>query len=371
MKTQNISGKVLKKGRKWIHIVQNGRNEKYPEQLLINELTAELKEGDTFENLKVETEFEKQYKGGYKISHTAISDDLLKQREIDKWWGYVKNSYEKEHYIYHNGVSKLHAIGCHDYDEEIAKMTKDVEVSNAISWIRHNFKTDGYIYQKGIDILHNKYDVHDFDDEINKMYKEIAEKKALEESKYIRWNDRADYYSRIDNGIIIVRDDIAIRVVHSKYWDSESAGYPWAIYEYKGIDVTDTEEGRKVIEEYKERRTRIKTEQERKKRKENIIEQIKKTIEENDILNRQEVGMPSGDIIYNTMDVYGAGRCIVADNEYAWYVINNGMDSDNWSWNHIRTGGAGGYGYKCDISLVADLIKELRKLEEKQWKNMK
>lgn len=361
MKTQFISGKVVKKGRKWLHIVQNGRNENYPEQLLISELTAELKEGDTFENLKVETEFEKQYKGGYKISHTAISDDLLKQREIDKWWGYVKKSYEEEHYIYNNGVSKLHAIGCHDYDEEIARMTKDVEVSNAISWIRHNFKTDQYIYQSGVDVL-RKYGISDYDDEINEMYREISEKKALEESKYICWNDRADYYSRIDNGTIVVRDDVAIRVVRSKYWDSENAGYPWPIYEYKGIDVTDTEEGKKAIREYKERKAKIKAEQEHKKQKETIIEQIKKKITENDVLDRQEVSMPSGDIVFDTIDIYGSGYRIVSDDEYAWYIIKNSMDGDDWSRNHI---GAGAYGYKCNLTFVGDLINRLKKLEEK------
>ena len=61
MKTQKISGKVLKRGRKWLKVVQNGHNEKYPENLLINALTDNLKAGDRFEGIIVETVRELQY----------------------------------------------------------------------------------------------------------------------------------------------------------------------------------------------------------------------------------------------------------------------------------------------------------------------
>lgn len=95
-----ISGKVVNVGRKWIKIVQNGRNEKYPENLLISELTDSFRVGDTFKNLLVETEREEGYRGIYKYTHIATTEEKLKQKEIDRWWGYVKNTYEKENRIY-------------------------------------------------------------------------------------------------------------------------------------------------------------------------------------------------------------------------------------------------------------------------------
>lgn len=129
MKTQKISGKVLKRGRKWLKVVQNGHNEKYPENLLINALTDNLKAGDRFEGIIVETVRELQYKGGFKVTHTAI-DEIAIQKEIERWWEYVKKAYE-DNKIYSNGISKLHELGCHDYDEEIDAMTKEIDVKRA------------------------------------------------------------------------------------------------------------------------------------------------------------------------------------------------------------------------------------------------
>lgn len=362
MKVQKISGKVIKKGRKWLKIVQEGRNEDYPEDLLINQLTENLKEGDTFKDLSVETVCTKQYRGGYKFTHTATSEEILKQAEISKWWGYVQKTYKEDHRIYHNGVSKLHALGCHEHDNEIAEMTKEVEVSNAISWIRHNFKENNYIYEKGIATL-GKYGITEYDDEISEMYRKIEEQKEIEERKYIHWNERAFSYkgisNRIEKGTIVIRNDDAVKVISSHYCDSESAGYPWNIYEYKGIIVTETDEGQKAIAEHKAKQEKERAEMQLKRDREALIETLKIKIKENDTLHHAETGMPSGDTIYDTMNIYGGGSCIIVTQTHVWYVINNGGDGDDWSFNHITTGGAGAYGYKCDIDLVADIIKKL------------
>ena len=126
---QKISGKVLKKGRKWIKVVRNGHNEKYPENLLINTLTENLKAEDRFEGIIVETVRELQYKGGFKVTHTAIDETVI-QQEIERWWGYVKKAFA-DNKIYSNGISKLHELGCHEYDEEIAVMTKEIDAKRA------------------------------------------------------------------------------------------------------------------------------------------------------------------------------------------------------------------------------------------------
>lgn len=127
MRIQKISGKVVKRGRKWLKIAQNGHNEKYPENLLINALTENLKVGDRFEGIIVETVRELQYKGGFKITHTAIEETVI-QQEIERWWGYVKKAYENNK-IYSNGISKLHELGCYDYDKEIVAMKEEISMS--------------------------------------------------------------------------------------------------------------------------------------------------------------------------------------------------------------------------------------------------
>lgn len=362
MKTQKISGKVIKVGRKWLKVVQEGRNENYPEDLLINELTSSLKAGDAFKDLLVETVCERQYRGGYKFTHTATSENAIRKKEISKWWGYVKDTYIKEERVYANGVAKLHELSCHDYDEQIAEMQKEVDINRAIYWIRHNFKNRNRIYQKGIETL-KRYGIHDYDNEIEEMKKEISIQNEIEESKYVYWDNRADYTDRVPNGTIVVTDNAAIKVISSRYCKGEDSFYPWATYSYKGINVTDTEEGRKAIEEYKEKEEKAKKNEENRRKKNDLIESIKKMIKENDVLKGEQVDIPHGRRVIDTFNIYGGGNLIIDDGTYAWYIINNGTDGSFWEINHIRTGGAGAYGYKCELSLVSELLNELKGME--------
>ena len=69
---------------------------------------------------------------------------------------------------------------------------------------------------------------------------------------------------------------------------------------------------------------------------------------------------PEGDRLFDSQDIYGGGDWFVVGPEYLWYVMNNGMDGDNWSYNNVRTGGAGAIGYR--ISATSPLTAELRGL---------
>lgn len=50
--------------------------------------------------------------------------------------------------------------------------------------------------------------------------------------------------------------------------------------------------------------------------------------------------------------IYGAGDWFFVEegSQYVWYVRNNGMDGDDWSRNNIRTGGAGGCGWRFEAT---------------------
>lgn len=69
---------------------------------------------------------------------------------------------------------------------------------------------------------------------------------------------------------------------------------------------------------------------------------------------------PAGDRLFDTQSPYGGGDWFVAGPEFLWYVRNNGMDGDNWSWNNVRTGGAGAIGFR--VPVTSPLADEIRKL---------
>ncbi len=69
---------------------------------------------------------------------------------------------------------------------------------------------------------------------------------------------------------------------------------------------------------------------------------------------------PIGERLFDTQNIYGGGDWFVAGPEYLWYVVNNGMDGDNWSYNNVRTGGAGAIGYR--VPATSPLAEEIRRL---------
>lgn len=54
---------------------------------------------------------------------------------------------------------------------------------------------------------------------------------------------------------------------------------------------------------------------------------------------------PVGRVVLDTKNIYGGGDWFVICDHEIWYVKNNGMDGDNWSYNNVRTGGAGAIGW--------------------------
>lgn len=370
MKKQKISGKVLKKGRKWLKIVQTGKNEKYPDDLLINDVTRNFTEGQEFTDLLVETEFETKYTGGYKITHTAVTEESIRDKNIEKWWGYVKAKYQNDGYIYKRGVEELQALDCHDYDEQIAAMKRNVDIKNAIFWLRDNYEKRNYISEKNVQTLHD-YDVHEYDDEIDEMRKNIAAKRAgvdvrepaKEKLKTIV--ERADINDRRENGSYIRQDEKVYEVQKSRFDNGESAGTPWDNYIYFCKDVTETADAQEFLARSKEREEKTAKINAVKQSISEKFKQIREYIEEHDILKKAEVELPQGKLIFDSFNAYGGGQRIVDDGECIWFIQNNGGDDDFWAVNHISTGsGAGCYGWKCEKKDVEKLIKEYLSLKE-------
>lgn len=97
-------------------------------------------------------------------------------------------------------------------------------------------------------------------------------------------------------------------------------------------------------------------------RKRAIAQRIKEIAHEIRETGERPEGMiePEGDRTFDTQDIYGGGDWFVVGPEYLWYVQNNGMDGDNWSYNNVRTGGTGAIGYR--VPATSSLVAELRRL---------
>lgn len=57
--------------------------------------------------------------------------------------------------------------------------------------------------------------------------------------------------------------------------------------------------------------------------------------------------------------IYGGGKWFVIGTELIWYVVNNGADGDDWSYNNVSTGGAGAVGRTLPYSdnLKAEILR--------------
>ncbi|MFR4164179.1 MAG: hypothetical protein ACLT0R_16325 [Paraclostridium sordellii] len=378
MKEQTIKGEIVKVGRKYLHIVQEGRNIKYPEQMIKNELVENLKVGDKFEQF-VQSEGEKTYTGAWKWTHTPTKKEKIveekRQAEIKKWWGYVQQNF-REGRIYYNGISNLHKLKCNDYDEEIERMTKEIECKNAIYWIRKNAENENKLYKKGLDTL-KKHNCTDYNEEINEIKSAIKKVKEIEESKKTMIGyPYTGYSSRPKYGQVIVQDNKAWKINRiNKEDEGMSFGY---MTEYwwrcECIDISDTEEGIQAL--IKNEKIVAKNEKIQKVENElkavedelNLVKRhIQNIIEENDILKGREETYPNRDeieIIFDDINIHGGGSSIFIKDNKAWNFINNGFDGDMWSMNHIKTWGAGGFGYICDVEYVKDSIDKYKELKE-------
>ena len=72
---------------------------------------------------------------------------------------------------------------------------------------------------------------------------------------------------------------------------------------------------------------------------------------------------PEGERFDDTQTLYGGGDWFVIGSEWIWHVQNNGADGDDWSRNNVRTGGAGGIGWR--VPFDADLAQKIKDAAQK------
>lgn len=106
-KTHNISGTVVKKGRKYFQVRLSTTQSNYLHKIVINSINKEWKVGDTFQCVGIPT-WDYAYGSGkpYISFYTPVNAEDVRKDEIDRWMGYVKEAYKKG-YVYEKGVAKL------------------------------------------------------------------------------------------------------------------------------------------------------------------------------------------------------------------------------------------------------------------------
>lgn len=122
---------VEKHGRKWTQVVIHYASGKNGKAKVLKESVADVEAGQTVErNGKLDIQSTRY---GTTVELILLSDSEVqdakeaeRQAFIDKWWGYFLDSFEKGYY-YQRAVSELHALNCHDKDEEIERCKQEVE----------------------------------------------------------------------------------------------------------------------------------------------------------------------------------------------------------------------------------------------------
>ena len=78
----------------------------------------------------------------------------------------------------------------------------------------------------------------------------------------------------------------------------------------------------------------------------------------------KDIPIPEGET-YGDFNIYGGGEKWVITNDAIWHLRNNGADGDDWSYNNIKTGGAGAIGRKWPKTEEGvKVIRELMKLKK-------
>lgn len=141
---------------------------------------------------------------------------------------------------------------------------------------------------------------------------------------------------KIDQDWLDANDDFETRPGWHLYKGNREVSVERAMREIEiGVDATE-----------REYRARANAEFERESRElelKNLRSSIARFIEKYG--SRPDGRQPNGRTVLGTQNIYGGGDWFVIENDVIWYVQNNGMDGDNWSYNNVRTGGAGAIGW--------------------------
>jgi hypothetical protein len=401
--------KIMKKGRKWFEGVTTEKG--YKAQIEINECSKDWAVGDVVE---FEGKMERKTSGGYtkvyvfpcSAEQKKEQDELAKQKkeqaEIEKWLGYVEE--HSGSYVYQNGVNTLRSMDLND--EQKARLNTAVK-TGTINQLKNKTKDYiGYIKEKigeGRWYSNGEVTVNDNIDKLEKLNIDVtgykAELKNLKDSfiekKHQQEKVDAERYFNVQRLSEYKGDEYSIgeivpfhdgklgKVIKTrKYYEEDTMSFGYMVdggwilcAKCDTAAVTDAER-EEFFRKQAEQQAAEQHRKEQRKKKAELEKTVKELFsyvrkngtypEKDENQNQVEV---SGETIYDTFTIYGGGEKVIIDGERIWVLENNGGDGDNWSWNNIRTGGAGAIGHYMEMNEMCkqyiETIKNIKnELEE-------
>ncbi len=393
--------KIVKKGRKWFQAEEAEKG--YKAQIEINDISKDWIEGQIVE---FEGKYKKQTSGGYtkvyiypctpeqKEQHKEVVAREREQKEIEKYLSYVEKNAKE--YVYWNGVEKLRSMNLNDEQKERLKAAIQEGIINKTKkklkdYFRYikNAIVEGHWYSNGESVIKEgistlqKYgiDTKEYEgklEELKAEYKQAKEQREIEDAKryFIIRNVTDNKNIGFEVGEIIKSQDGRLgKVIKAwKYYeeDTMSLGYMidggWIICAKCDTYAVTEEEKRRFEEKekrYEERRVIERKISEKEKEIHDAVYNLVHYIRNNGDYPEGRGIQVEGIVIYDSFDIYGGGQRIVVDGVTVWGIQNNGGDGDDWSYNNIRTGGAGAIGYKMQINdTCKEFIEKINKLKE-------
>lgn len=394
--SKKISFDVVSKGRKYFKIRYSLEHNEF--QLVINDLTKHFKAGDRVEDLLCEFETQiNSYTGGKKTTATAVDSATLaarqeiereqqKQKDIKKWRGYFENALS-ENRIYSKGWDTLVSLGVDvkaEYANEIAAVNAANIKSEIIRWSGYceEAAIEGRDYQKGLAKLLElgatdradgfKRQAADVRSNVKKQEQASTVKKQEQEKAegittyYFcspTWTGAEQTHLKV--GDLYEEKGVWYKILTRSYQRITEDGMSLGLADDEGETIrgkariaTESEAAPYIAAKAERVAAKIERDRQTKERAD-----LQKHIETNGDRPQPEQSIRLGGQEYlSTQNIYGGGDWFVIDRDanQIWYVQNNGTDGGNWSWNNIRTGGAGAIGWKIDYDLtIANRILDL------------
>lgn len=315
---------IEKIGRKWAQIIVHGKHDYKAKTLMTNVTGCEI--GETVEREGRIDDHANRFGRDFELvcvteAEIKAAEDKKRNDEIQRWLGYFRN-HVSENYFYERAVREIHALGCHNYDDEFENAQREIAARKEAARI------------------------------------ERARKRAEEDAKYTRLAIAAydGFYGRPDRGQIIHRDGRVYKVVSSYYHDADGWSFgamneEW--YEVKCEDITDTARGQKIAAEKAAADEAAQAEREKRAAKAEALKNVEEAIKAGERYTGEPVNVSGNDVL-DTTNIHGGGeRITVTEDGYIWLIINNSADGDDWSINNIN---GSAYGYRRNIDDVYDLL---------------
>lgn len=391
---QKVNLRLVKKGRKYWTCIQHweghGEERDYEIKMLIDDSNKDLEPGTELTDYPVSVQKESSRYGTKRLL-IPIAEKQYQEERAKNIYERIKDEWEDENFIPSaNDVKYIEEQKeglAGQYADEIDKLVRLGVIRRNVKFIREQFNDDMYINERRIDNLH-RLDCFDYDDEIEAMRKQKEEaKKAKREAEKVKRQDwpethfvqtiPADTGSRpkIDSTAVIFQNGNyrAGRCVSSQFIDDEDNVWTYGdIYYAEYEDISNTEEGLKLIENYKAQKFAQEQERKKAKQRQKALRELENWIKDHNQLttSRINLDLSAMAVIFDDQNIYGGGETIALDNakKQVWYIIHHHMDGDDWSANNIyfNKDAADGFGdaigYMTAAKECQSLIDQISKL---------